>query len=322
MKSSKEILVLGAGVSGLSTAILLKKAGYDVTIWAKELSPNTTSDKAAAMWYPYRSGPLAKVAVWSELTLKFFRKEIIKDKKSGCFERTSMELFREKVGAPWWAKDSVSYQRPKKQELPRGYVDGYKLRGLIMDTSIYMPYLMKKTKQAGIRIIKKEVKNINQAFSQSRIVINCTGLGSRALFNDKKVYPSRGQTLKVKLDKKLNAVADDESAEKLAYIIPRVNDIVLGGTAQDNNWNVKYNSQDAQDIMRKSLALEPSLVDAKIVGYSVGLRPVRDDVRLERKKIGSNYIIHNYGHGGSGFTLSWGCAQEVVKLVGKIKLKD
>src|SRR5258708_29768054 len=122
-KSSKEILILGAGVSGLSTGILLLKEGYEVHIWAKELSPNTTSDIAAAVWYPYLCNPRDKATKWSGFTLQYLKKHALNDPKSGCITRTVTELFDTKVEEPWWRDALEAYRRPSPEELPQGYID-------------------------------------------------------------------------------------------------------------------------------------------------------------------------------------------------------
>ncbi len=97
MNDIKEILILGAGVSGLSCGILLLKKGYKVVIWAKDLPPNITSNTAAAYWFPYLSKPEDKVAKWARFTLDYAKKELINDPKSGCRILQGMELFDHKV---------------------------------------------------------------------------------------------------------------------------------------------------------------------------------------------------------------------------------
>jgi D-amino-acid oxidase len=78
---------------------------------------------------------------------------------------------------------------------------------------------------------------------------------------------------------------------------------------------LEINPQTAQEILEKCRLLEPALSQAAILGHAVGLRPGRREVRLELEWLaGGRAVIHNYGHGGAGFTLSWGCAREVVEL--------
>lgn len=314
----KEILILGAGVSGLSTGILLLKEGYSVTIWAKELPPNTTSDKAGAFWYPYLSNPKDKVTKWAKFTLDYLKKKFVPDPKSGCVIRTVTEVFDEKVGDPWW-KDAVdNYRKPTQDELPDGYIDAYQTEAVMMDTSIYMDYLVEMFKNLEGKLVQKTINNIQEGLVEYEIVVNCTGLGSRELFNDNSIYPVRGQIVRVKPNGFDQVIADDEGHNSLAYIIPRINDIVLGGTAQVNDWNLEVDPKDTKEILRKCAAIAPELKNVEIIGESVGLRPVRDEIRLEAEDYSGKTVIHNYGHGGSGFTLSWGCGQGVTSLVEKL----
>jgi D-amino-acid oxidase len=112
-----------------------------------------------------------------------------------------------------------------------------------------------------------------------------------------------------------HSILDDEGLNGLGYIIPRSADIVLGGTAQKNDWDLTIREGDQAEILRKAANLHAGFASVQVVGAGVGLRPVRPEVRLETERIGGATVVHNYGHGGAGFTLSWGCAEEVVKLI-------
>jgi D-amino-acid oxidase len=96
------------------------------------------------------------------------------------------------------------------------------------------------------------------------------------------------------------------------YVIPRTHDVVLGGTDHVGEWDRSPSPEVAADIVRRAGALVPEVAGARVLRHKVGLRPARPEVRLER--IGD--VIHCYGHGGAGVTLSWGCADEVVGLAG------
>ena len=314
----REILVLGAGVSGLSTGILLLQKGYKVTIWEKDIPPYTTSNKAAAVWYPFICGPLDKATEWGRVTLDFFRSEILPVSVSGCRKTSVVEIFTGKKEDPWWSEGVDTYKRISKDKLPEGYKDGYEVEGVVMDTDVYMRYLVKTFISSGGQIWMKEVKDIREALYDNPLVVNCTGLGSRTLFHDKKVYPTRGQIVKIKPNGFDYSLFEEEGPNSLAYIIPRLNDIVLGGTAQKNNWSLEVSEQDTKEILQKCAAILPQFKKVEITDIGVGLRPTRDEVRLEVEKHGSSAVIHNYGHGGAGFTLSWGCAQNAVALVDSV----
>ena len=90
--------------------------------------------------------------------------------------------------------------------------------------------------------------------------------------------------------------------------------MILGGVAQTNDWSLDVRMKDREYILEKCIKLIPELKNAEIIEDMVGLRPGRSEVRLEKEILFGRPIIHNYGHGGSGVTLSWGCADDVVEL--------
>jgi D-amino-acid oxidase len=316
MPSPKHLLILGAGVSGLSTAILAQRAGYRVTIWARELPPHTTSDKAAAIWYPYLCYPRDKALAWAKATYDFFQREIIPDPASGCHQQTCTELFETPQPEPWWA-DALPHpiERPAADELPAGYLDAYRFPGIVMDTRIYMAYLLDRVRSAGGEIVQRSVTDISDALDAASQVVNCLGLGARGLLGDERLYPVRGQMLRVQAAGADTILFDDTGRNALALVVPRSGDIMLGGTTQEHDWNTQPDQGDTAAILAKARNLLPGLEDIDIHETIVGLRPVRDEVRVEAERIGDKTLIHNYGHGGAGFTLSWGCAAEVIKLL-------
>ncbi|MBU6265678.1 MAG: FAD-binding oxidoreductase [Actinomycetales bacterium] len=315
MTQSRTVLILGAGVSGLSCGILLLQAGYEVTIWAKDVPPNTTSDVAAALWYPYLCNPRDKAITWSKHTHDFLNAHALGDSRSGCIMRSFTELFETQVDEPWWAPAVDSYRRPSPEELPAGYVDGYQTDVVLMDSELYMQWLLNWFLELGGTVELKVLTSFDEALAEQPLVINCTGLGSRELCGDDRVYPVRGQIVKVALNDYDRIVVGEPQADGLSMIAPRITDVVLGGTTQANNWNLEVDPQDTKDILRKAASLSPAFSDPDILDIRVGLRPARDEVRLEIEEFDNGAVIHNYGHGGAGYTLSWGCAQDVLELV-------
>lgn len=109
------------------------------------------------------------------------------------------------------------------------------------------------------------------------------------------------------------------SGETHTYILPRPNgEIVIGGTAQDHNWSVETDQNDVSGIWERASRLMPEIRGSKMIGPAAGLRPQRTQgVRLEIDPVRTSsgaVVIHNYGHSGSGHTLQWGCALDVVRL--------
>lgn len=311
--TSRSVLVLGCGVSGLSSGILLLQAGHAVTIWARELPPHTTSNQAAALWFPYLAHPIERVGPWASRTLAYFRQHLLPDPASGCRPTLVQDLYAHPVETPWWAGAVAGYRRLAASELPAGYMDGFETESVVIDTSVYMDYLVAWFLRLGGQITQREVTGLDQALAESKLVVNCTGLGSRQLFGDESLYPVRGQTVKVRPNGVGHSILDDEGPNGLGYIIPRSADIVLGGTAQANDWDTSVRAADQADILRKAANLHPAFASesgVQVLSSGVGLRPVRHEVRLEAERIGEATVVHNYGHGGAGFTLSWGCAEE------------
>jgi D-amino-acid oxidase len=149
---------------------------------------------------------------------------------------------------------------------------------------------------------------------ESELIVNCSGLGAREICHDEEVVPVRGQVVYIKQDPGFGRY--DQRPESLIYTIPRRDVTVLGGTAQKGDWTMEIREEDEEDILKKCESLWPELDRANIVGRAVGLRPSRTEVRLEKEHVGDKVVVHNYGHGGAGVTLSWGCADEVARLMG------
>lgn len=201
---------------------------------------------------------------------------------------------------------------------------------------------------------QKTVKHIRELWSDRKgkvIVVNCSGLGAHFLggVQDKSVYPTRGkyadtlsyltgQTVIVHAPHIKHTITlgnenlldpDDttqrqEAAQKFAYIIPRQSGAcILGGTFEEDNWNMEVDPRTTEEITKRCLEICPELkIDGEplqIVCSNVGLRPTRHGgIRLEAEKVGNSVLlIHNYGHGGYGYQSSWGTASSVLQLCRK-----
>jgi D-amino-acid oxidase len=308
--SKGHCLVVGAGVSGLSCGIRLIEDGWKVTIWSSDFSPNTTSDIAAALWYPFLSSPVEKTNSWGSNTYNVF-KELSDDPNAGIIMTQTFEYFREAQKDPSW-KDSVDNFERLTENLPSNYVECFSFITSIIEMPIYLTWLSDRYIDLGGLLERKTVSNFLDIPYNFDNIINCTGLESGNLLNDGEVYPIRGQILRVKTD--IKEMHLDQQIPTLTYIVPRSNDMILGGVAQDNNWSLNPTEKDRDFILEKCSSIIPELKNADIIEELVGLRPGRSSVRLEKEIISGVPLIHNYGHGGSGVTLSWGCADDVVRL--------
>lgn len=315
------VVVVGCGVIGLSCAIRLLERRFDVTIITRDLPPNTTSDVAAAVWYPYRAEPRDKFLEWGRVTYEEFLR-LSRDPGYGVSLIEFVELFDHEVGNPWWEDVVHNFRHTGKDELPLGYVDGYSFEVPLIESSAYLRKLMHRFREGGGIIEEREVSSLDELYRDNRLVINCSGVWARELAKDLEVHPIRGQVVIVEKPQSIRrCLIDEQGPLSLTYIVPRSKDCVLGGTAEESGdaWELQLqvNPDTAEDILRKCRQLEPLLGGVEVLASKVGLRPGRKQVRLELEPIKGFTrcgVIHNYGHGGSGFTLSWGCAAEVAEL--------
>lgn len=313
----RDILIIGCGVIGLTTGIRLLEKGYGVRILAHALPPDITSNIAAAYWYPYKVAPEDKVLHWASFSYEKFI-ELSGDQETGVSVTRLIKLFDRPREAPYWKDIVHNFRQGKRDDLFDGYVDAHISDVPLIETPVYMNYLLNRFRLAGGKIgkLEKKLASLDELDFNEDIVVNCTGLGSMELFNDRNMYPIRGQLVRTTNPGLRDILSDEEGPLGLSYIVPRSNDCILGGTAQENDWNLEIDHKTSEDILRKCTKLEPALNEAEVLEHRVGLRPGRNCVRLEADQSSDGYkLIHNYGHGGAGFTLSWGCAEDVAKLV-------
>jgi D-amino-acid oxidase len=273
----------------------------------------TTSAVAGAIWMPFHVEPAQAVNRWSRTSYDIF--EAMADEASSGIHMVDFLVFAVTPEFPKWAvaMPDGRVRRATANELPMGYDFGFVAQMPMVETPIYLPFLQKKYEEKGGEITICEAKNLMELATDADWLVNCTGLAAGKLTGDKDVFPIRGQIVKVENMPGLRYLSDDEGPNALAYVFPRKDGTVLGGTAVLNNDDECPNEKDTVEILRRCSNLLPALASAVVKSVAVGLRPGRKTIRLERES--STNIIHNYGHGGGGYTVSWGCAREVVALI-------
>ncbi|MBO6880524.1 FAD-dependent oxidoreductase [Winogradskyella sp.] len=304
--------VIGCGIIGLTTAIKLQGSGFKVTIVAKEGFENTLSNKVGAIWFPFEIHPKEKANRWATLAYREYQKDITKD--NGVTFIPFITAYNDDSNTDWiqqLPKGSVREALPN--ELPIGMEKGLMSTVPLAEPQLYLPYLFSRFKHSGGIFKKCTVSSLEEASTLDKLVINCTGLGARQLCNDVDLLPMRGQILRCH---KMNipSYADPTQKGALSYVINRSEDCVIGGTDYDNDWNTNVEPNDTRLIVERLLNGGLSQNAPDIIEEIVGLRPKRHAVRFEFDSRFPN-VFHNYGHGGAGFTVAWGCAIEVVERV-------
>jgi D-amino-acid oxidase len=311
--------IIGAGVSGLTCGVVFAEGEWDVTIFADETGRETTSGAAAAVWFPYDAEPADKVIPWSLTTYERLR-ALARDSQSGVSMIEIRQFTRAgEIPIPDWAKNLGAHPLsviPSVVEgsltipaFPSLFTSGFALTVPLIDTTIYLDYLANRFRPAGGIIQSAHISKVEEIPRDFGLIINCAGIGARELVHDSELEPHRGQVAIVpKLDLSQAIVCDDAP---LMYAIPRAHDCVFGGTNSISD-NREPSSADTTAIVSECsrvLGIDPP----PVAGVKIGLRPFRKSgVRLEPEKLrDGRTIIHNYGHGGAGFTLSWACAEEV-----------
>ncbi|KAI0106217.1 D-amino-acid oxidase [Nemania sp. FL0031] len=354
MAEQKRIVVVGGGVSGLTSALVLAShPEYKITLVAEELpgdeAPLYASPSAGANYlpvstegsaehqyekdtYPYfwhlatkvpESGvSLEDARLWNRV------KDIQNEKRDWAKELT--------FDRPWFSDIVPDFRALNAEELPATIDSGTTFKTFCVNVPVYLEYLYNKVQDAGVIVKKASLEHISQAAGlhggalKADVVLNCTGIRAAKIGGvaDRKVYPARGQICLVE-----NACSfltttsgTDDGDSDVFYVQPRFKGTtVIGGSYQKGIWDTEVDMELTQRMLRRAVDICPELTDGKgpeslkVVGHVVGLRPAREGgIRVDKERIDGVWVVHNYGHGGYGYQSSYGCAKAVEGHVKEI----
>ncbi|EGW10626.1 D-amino-acid oxidase [Cricetulus griseus] len=275
------VVVIGAGVIGLSTALCIHERFNPVQplhmkIYADRFTPFTTSDVAAGFWQPYLLDPRNPQEVeWNQQTFDYLLSHIHSPnaEKMGLSLISGYNLFKEEVPDPFWRNTVLGFRKLTPREM-----------------DIFPDY---RLTERGVKLFHRKVESFEEvARGGVDVIINCTGVWAGALQGDTLLQPGRGQIIQVEAPWMKHFILTHDPGLGIynsPYIIPGSKTVTLGGVFQLGNWNELNSVHDHNTIWKSCCKLEPTLK-----------------------------VIHNYGHGGYGLTIHWGCAMEAANLFGKI----
>ncbi|OPF67047.1 amino acid oxidase [Streptomyces antioxidans] len=312
-----DAIVVGAGVIGLTSAIVLAEEGLRTAVWTRDPAGRTTSAVAGGLWWPYRIEPEERVTTWSIRTLRTLTALARRPAETGVREVEGVQAGIGTGDLGPWAVEVPGLRQGRPDELPDGFAVGLRARVPLVDMPTYLGYLRRRLTAAGGSVEERAVTSLAEAERAAPLVVNCTGLGARELVPDAGVHPVQGQLVVVEnpgVEEWL--VAADPHARDTLYALPQPYGLVLGGTARENVWGLEPDPATAEAIVARCARVHPQVAHARVLAHRVGLRPARARVRLEREELpGGGARVHNYGHGGAGVTVAWGCAEEAFRLL-------
>jgi D-amino-acid oxidase len=314
------VLVIGAGVSGLTSALCLKRRGLDVTVVADRMPARTTSVVAGALWEwpPAVCGhhqdlrSLERSKEWSAASYEQFFK-LAADPETGVFVRPVTFYFKEPVSENPRQFAKMNELRTKVREFVHdpsliekngvnpefGVRDAYSHLAPMVDTDAYMNWLLGQVKQAGCRVVEERINGslreqeraLRERF-QVDAIVNCAGLGSMELAEEP-MYPLRGALVRVRNDGKAmpritqaHCVAHEGTHETqdMVFIVPRGRDqLVLGGLTEPDEWGCDiglHNHPPVVEMYQRCVKFLPILANAEIDA----VEPVRVGLRPFRKQ--------------------------------------
>lgn len=313
-----KILVIGAGVVGLTTALVARRRGYEVVIVADRFAPDITSAVAGALWewppavcgHHRDSSSLERSKGWAAASYRIFT-ELADDPGTGAFVRPVVFYLRRPL-----AEDP--FEQRKMRELS-AVVSGFRHDVAIaeehgvspdaevrdahahlapaIDTEAYLQWLQRQVLAAGCAIqqrrigapLAKSERDLLREFGAAAIV-NCSGLAAGHLVPDQRVYPLRGALVHLRNDgtdmpriTTAHCMAFDESlgGQNMIFIVPRGRDrLVAGGLVQPGEWDTDLTMDDAD--VRSMLERCRTFLPALRAAAPVDDRPIRTGLRPAR----------------------------------------
>jgi D-amino-acid oxidase len=325
-QTDADVLVVGAGVIGLTTAICVAEAGLTVTVAAAEPPGQTTSAAAGALWGPHLVGMDDRIPRWSAVTRDRLA-ELAAPRLGAAALRGIVRTARGIAATGSASAEPPEYAaagtltRCEPADVPDGYAAAWQLSAPLIAMPAYLNYLAGRLDRAGgttaLGARFGTLRHARDFAPAASVIVNCAGYGARDLVGDRELVAIRGQAVVVRNPGLRDFfVGSGAPGWPLTYLFPHEDVVVLGGTEEPGCDSREPDAATATRILEACAAIQPRLWDADVLDHRVGLRPVRPSVRLEAEQAADGVtVVHSYGHGGAGVTLSWGCAEDAASMV-------
>ncbi|MFG0289517.1 MAG: FAD-dependent oxidoreductase [Rhodopirellula sp. JB044] len=311
----RRIAVIGQGVIGLTSAAKLLDQGHQVVLFSKEPFEQTTSMSAGAYWWPHRTYPTERVQQWAKCSYDEYAR-LKQTPDSGVHFEEHFRFCIDPDESSYVLQSVDQWERIDASQYGFDCVEAFRVVLPVIDVPRHLNYLRDQLVERNAEFVRREIGSPADLFSEFDLVVNCTGVAARDFVGDESVFPIRGQVVRVARPDGLRcSTRVYQKDDQFTLILPRTDDVILGGTSNENDWGRDVRDEDSAAIIQRCVRAVPAIEDAEVLGATVGLRPGRHAVRLEMESLENGQtVIHNYGHGGGGFTVAWGCAEDVADL--------
>ncbi|MDY7106828.1 MAG: FAD-dependent oxidoreductase [Actinomycetota bacterium] len=212
-------------------------------------------------------------------------------------------------------RELPGYRDATGDELPDGFGLGFWLEVPVVDMTRYLPHLLARLEAAGATVTTRRVGSLGELTGTAPVVVHCAGIGARELAEDPSVEPVWG----------MHAIVDATGIDTCFHEgppgrdrwvgwVPHGDRLLVGGVAAPGRRDASPDADIAAELVGAAASVEPRLRGRPVRDMNAGLRPSRPSIRVDAEVLDGTLVVHNYGHGGQGVTLSWGCADEVVSL--------